>query len=264
MTRERDSMDERPDVADDEVERRETERQAEQEASPPIFNMPRSLVVSLALLFLIYGVWAYLLDENSQSYVVIHFGFTPLRYVYPLIEQNLEWLWTPVTYSLLHGSLEHIGFNALWLAAFGAPVIRRIGTLRYIVFWMLSSAAAAFFHAGLHWGQETMLVGASGVVSALMGAACRFAFPDSRGYDRIGGHLYPRQSILGAFRNRTVVIFTLMWLFGNVLIALGLPLIGSDVGEIAWDAHIGGFLFGFLLFGLFDPLPVAAARDTAA
>jgi membrane associated rhomboid family serine protease len=46
-----------------------------------------------------------------------------------------------------------------------------------------------------------------------------------------------------------------MWLFGNVLIAIGLPLMGADVGPIAWDAHIGGFLFGFLFFRLFDPLP---------
>ena len=85
-----------------------------------------------------------------------------------------------------------------------------------------------------------------------MGAACRFAFPPKRGYDRVSGHLYPRQPILAALRNRTVVIFIGMWLFGNVLIALGLPLIGAGAGEIAWEAHIGGFLFGFLLFALFD------------
>jgi membrane associated rhomboid family serine protease len=226
--------------------------QEEGPPSQPIFNLPLSLVVTLALLVVIYGVWAYLLSDEMSDYVVIHFGFTPLRYVYPLAGQGLEWLWTPVTYSLLHGSIEHIAFNALWLAAFGAPVVRRIGPVRYILFWIFSAAAAAFFHAALHWGEETMLVGASGVVSALMGAACRFAFPPNRGYDRVFGHLYPRQSIFAAFRNRTVVIFTLMWLFGNLMIALGLPLVGADVGEIAWDAHIGGFLFGFLLFALFD------------
>jgi membrane associated rhomboid family serine protease len=242
-------MDERPERSEENDLAQQGER-----ASQPVFNMPRSLVITLAVLLVIYVIWAYLLDDDAQTYVFVQFGFTPLRYAYPLFDQDLAWLWTPVTYSLLHGSLEHFGFNALWLAAFGAPVVRRIGPARYIVFWALSSAASAFFHAGLHWGEETVLVGASGVVSALMGAACRFAFPRDRGYDRIGGHLYPRQSILGSFRNRTVVIFTLVWLFGNVLIAIGLPLIGTDMGEIAWDAHIGGFLFGFLLFGLFDPV----------
>ncbi len=250
-------MDDRPDVALQGSE-------LPPAASPPIFNMPQALSMTLALLFAIYGIWAYVLNDEWQSIIFVHFGFTPLRYVYPLMDQDLAWLWTPVTYSLLHGSLQHIGFNVLWLAAFGAPVIRRIGTLRYILFWILSAATAAFFHAALHWGQETILVGASGVVSALMGAACRFAFNGRRGYDRIGGHLNPRQSILGAFRNRTVVIFTLMWLLGNVLIALGLPLVGADVGEVAWDAHIGGFLFGFLLFGAFDPIPVVRQIDRSA
>ncbi len=252
-------MDERP----ERPEQSDLPQQAER-ASQPVFNMPRSLVITLALLLVIYVIWAYLLDDDGQTYVFVQFGFTPLRYAFPLFDQDLAWLWTPVTYSLLHGSLEHFGFNALWLAAFGAPVVRRIGPARYIVFWALSSAASAFFHAGLHWGEETVLVGASGVVSALMGAACRFAFPRNRGYDRFGGHLYPRQSILGSFRNRTVVIFTLVWLLGNVLIAIGLPLIGTDVGEIAWDAHIGGFLFGFLLFGLFDPVRPSARSEPQA
>lgn len=218
----------------------------------PVFNLPRSLVVTMALLVIVFVVDTYLLSDEQQSMVLVLFAFTPLRYVYPLADQHFAWLWTPVTYSFLHGGIEHIGFNALWLLAFGAPVIRRIGTVRYVLFWILSSAAAAFFHAALHWGDDTVLIGASGVISALMGAACRFAFPTRGGYDRQFGHLYPRQTILGALRNRTVVIFTLMWLFGNVLIAVGLPLVGGDMGEIAWDAHVGGFLFGFLLFGWFD------------
>lgn len=220
----------------------------------PAFNVPSILLWTLGLLVLIYVVQEYVLDDDSRAAFIVTFAFTPVRYAFPLSDQGFEWLWTPVTYSFLHGGVEHIAFNGLWLAAFGTPVVRRIGAFRYIVFWILSAGAAAFFHAALHWEDETLLIGASGVVSALMGAACRFAFPDGGGYDRTHGHLYPRQSILGAFSNRTVVIFTAMWFFGNILVAVGLPLIGSDVGEIAWDAHIGGFLFGFLLFGFFDPI----------
>jgi len=220
----------------------------------PAFNVPTILLATLGLLVLLYVVQEYALSEDARADFIVTLAFTPVRYAFPLSDQGLEWLWTPVTYSLLHGSVEHIAFNGLWLAAFGTPVVRRIGAVRYILFWILSAAAAAFFHAALHWQEETLLIGASGVVSALMGAACRFAFPEGGGYDRTHGHLYPRQSIVGAFSNRTVVIFTAMWFFGNILIAVGLPLIGSDAGEIAWDAHIGGFLFGFLLFGLFDPI----------
>ncbi|WP_029618136.1 MULTISPECIES: rhomboid family intramembrane serine protease [Pseudorhizobium] len=221
----------------------------------PFFNLPGALTVTIALLAGIYFIDALLLDREARSMLLFYFAFTPLRYVYSLADQGLEWIWTPVTYSLLHGGIEHLLFNGLWLLAFGAPVVRRIGTFRYILFWILSAAAAAFFHAFLNWGDQTILIGASGVVSALMGAACRFAFPSRGGFNRIDGHLQPRQTILGSFRNRTVAVFTALWFFGNLMIAVGLPLIGAGAGEIAWDAHIGGFLFGFLLFGFFDPLP---------
>jgi membrane associated rhomboid family serine protease len=97
------------------------------------------------------------------------------------------------------------------------------------------------------------MIGASGVVSALMGAACRFAFPpERRGTAFPPAHLNPRLSILEALRSRTVLMFVLFWFLVNILIAFGIPLIGDGAQEVAWDAHIGGFLFGFLLFSLFD------------
>ncbi|SFB37065.1 Membrane associated serine protease, rhomboid family [Rhizobium sp. NFR07] len=242
-------MDDRPDMAPDDAF-----EEKERRPSPPAFNLPGILLASLALLVGLYVVQEYVLTGDQRLAFIVELAFTPIRYAYPLADQSYEWLWTPVTYSLLHGGVEHIAFNGLWLAAFGAPVVRRIGTVRYLLFWVFSAAASAFFHAAVHWGEETLLIGASGVVSALMGAACRFAFPSGGGYDRNFGHLHPRLSIARALSNRTVLMFTGMWLAGNVLIAVGLPLIGSDVGEIAWDAHIGGFLFGFLLFSLFDPI----------
>ncbi|MFD1744313.1 rhomboid family intramembrane serine protease [Rhizobium helianthi] len=220
----------------------------------PIVNLPSPLVICLILLIALFVIPNSVMSDEMRAYFLFELAFTPLRYVYPLADQGLEWLWTPVTYSLLHGSVEHLLFNGLWLAAFGAPVYRRIGFARFVVFWASSAAASAFFHAWLNWGQETVLIGASGVISALMGAACRFAFP-AQGirFGRVPAHLLPRQSITGAMRNRTVFIFTLIWFLGNVAIAIGLPVLGAEDAAVAWDAHIGGFLFGYLLFALFDP-----------
>ncbi|MEB2843513.1 rhomboid family intramembrane serine protease [Rhizobiales bacterium RZME27] len=218
----------------------------------PIFNLPTSLVVTVVVLAAVYLFQAYAPSEQIEYWFMVQFAFSPVRYVHPLSEQGLEWLWTPVTYSFLHGSFQHLIFNTLWLLAFGAPVVRRIGTARYLLFWILSAAASAFFHAAINWGETTILIGASGVVSALMGAACRFAFPRDGGYDRTFGHLYPRQTITGAMRSRTVKTFVILWFAGNLLAAVGLPLIDAGSDAIAWDAHIGGFLFGYLLFGLFD------------
>lgn len=248
-------MDDRPGMVSDDVS-------PDRDSGPrqPIFNLPRIVTFSIALLAALYILQEYILGEDERISFIVSLAFTPVRYVLPFSEQGYEPIWTPASYSLLHGSVEHIAFNSLWLAAFGAPVARRIGTYRYILFWILAAAASAFFHAALHWGEETLLIGASGVVSALMGAACRFAFPAGGGYDRNFGHLYPRQSIVAALSNRTVLIFTAMWLFGNLLVAFGLTLVGGSSADIAWDAHIGGYLFGFLLFGPFDPIRYRSVR----
>lgn len=101
----------------------------------PVFNLPPALFFSLCLLGVIYAVQELLLSDDAQNWLFFTFGFVPARYVIPLSQQGLELFWTPVTYSLLHGSFQHIVFNAFWLMAFGAPVVRRIGTLRFVLFW---------------------------------------------------------------------------------------------------------------------------------
>ncbi|MBB3912977.1 rhomboid family intramembrane serine protease [Rhizobium fabae] len=229
----------------------------------PVFNLPPALFFSLCLLIAIYAVQTLVLSDDAVSWLFFTFGFVPARYVIPLSQQGPELFWTPVTYSLLHGSVQHIVFNGFWLMAFGAPVVRRIGTLRFVLFWILSSVASAALHAALNWGDISLLIGASGVISGLMGAACRFAFPSER-RPMLPTHLNARLSILEALKSRTVVIFMLLWLVGNALIAIGIPLAGDSDQAIAWDAHIGGFVFGFLLFSLFDraPSPPVEAAGT--
>ncbi|WP_337269758.1 rhomboid family intramembrane serine protease [Oryzifoliimicrobium ureilyticus] len=223
-------------------------------ARQPIFNAPTSVLLTIVLLAVIYAVQSLLLPEGAVDWLLFNFGLIPLRYATALSQQGPQLYWTPVTYSLLHGSIQHILFNSLWLMIFGAPVVRRIGTLRYLLFWILSSVASAAFHLALNWGENTVLIGASGVISGLMGAACRFAFPPSK-VRAHPAHRNPRLSIREVFKSRTAVAFIVFWLAGNLLIALGLPLAGDGDQIVAWDAHIGGFLFGFLLFDLFDVKP---------
>lgn len=220
---------------------------------PPIFNVPTGILVALGLICGIYVLQEFFFSPATNQWFAVEFGFSPVRYVYPLSEQTLAWLWTPVTYSLLHGSFEHLAFNSLWLAAFGTPVCRRIGEMRFLLFWVVSSVAAAALHAVVNWGEPSLMVGASGVISALMGAACRFAFGDrQRGYARLYGREPPLLSVGEALADRTVRVFIIVWFLGNIAIALGLPMLGADSAAIAWDAHIAGFLLGFFCFSLFD------------
>jgi membrane associated rhomboid family serine protease len=221
--------------------------------NPPIFNLPTGVLAALVLICAIYLLQDFVLSSSVNEWIAVEFAFSPIRYLYPLAEQSLAWLWTPVSYSLLHGSFEHLAFNALWLAAFGTPVCRRIGEGRFVVFWIVSSVAAAALHAAVNWGEPSLMVGASGVISALMGAACRFAFGERRSRGLLSAGLEPPLlSVAQALADRTVRVFIIVWFLGNIAIAIGLPMMGAESASIAWDAHIGGFLLGFLFFGLFD------------
>lgn len=221
-------------------------------AREPAFNLPSSLVWILAVLVLIHAVRTYLLSVEIDDELIFNFAFLPARYDHPLAEQGLAWLWTPITYSFLHGSWEHLIFNAFWMLAFGAPVVRRIGAGRLAIFWCLSAMAAVGLHLALHWGDMTVVIGASGVVAGLMGAAARFVFSPSGRISRQFAHRNPRLSIREALSNRSVLFFAGVWFATNLLIGLGLFTLDGGAG-IAWEAHIGGFLFGFLFFGLIDP-----------
>ncbi|KQV42536.1 MULTISPECIES: rhomboid family intramembrane serine protease [unclassified Rhizobium] len=237
-------------------ESNEAARPAEEETlaprREPAFNLPGGLVVILAVLIAIHAIRTYLLPVAVDNELIFNFAFLPARYDHPLADQNLAWLWSPVTYSFLHGSWEHLIFNGFWMVAFGAPVVRRIGMIRLAVFWCLSAAAAVAMHVVFHWGEMTVVVGASGVVSGLMGAAARFVFSPSGRISRQFAHLNRRLSVAEALSNRSVLVFAGIWFLTNFLIGLGVFAFGG-AGAIAWEAHIGGFLFGFLLFDLFDP-----------
>lgn len=227
----------------------------------PAFNLPGSLVFVLGLLTLVHVVRTYLLSASADEGVLLRFAFIPARYVIPLSEQDLGWLWSPVTYSLLHGSWEHLIFNAFWMVAFGAPVVRRIGITRFFFFWCLSAIAAVAFHTALHWGEPILVVGASGVVSGLMGAAARFVFSPSGRISRQFAHLNRRLTIVEALSNRSVLVFSGIWFLTNFLVGVGQVFGPVGGGAIAWEAHIGGFLFGFLFFPLFDRASADVRQD---
>ena len=170
---------------------------------------------------------------------------------------------TLASYGLLHGSWLHLAINALWLVTFGAPVVRRLGTGRFLILLILGAIAGALTHLLVFWGSIAPLVGASAGVSAIMGAAARFVFDP-----RDGGFMHamrnpalvrrrPIQSLREVWSNPTVLMFCGMLIVSNLVFgAVSVP--GMDDGEsIAWQANLGGFAFGF--FGL----PLVEGRGRA-
>lgn len=227
--------------------------------------MPPVIAAISGVLILLHVVRAFV-DRETDIEILIWLAFIPARYDsalsgrVPLPGGEAADVWTFVTYSLLHGDYVHLIVNLVWFLAFGSAVAWRFGAIRFLVFFAVTAAAGAALHLATHFGEFVPLVGASAAISGAMAAALRFAFEAGGplSYFRDGSRrafFVPAAPLSVALRNPQVLVFLGIWLVINLGFGLGsLPDIGAS-GTIAWEAHIGGFLAGLLLFPLFDPVP---------
>jgi membrane associated rhomboid family serine protease len=236
----------------------------------PILTLPGALTAYLALIAVIH--LRVLLPPELENWTIDVFGFIPKRYDSTLLDISFPGgtgakVWTFVTYSLLHANLSHIGFNVLWLLPFGSALARRFGALRFFVFMAVTATAGALAHLLTHEHAIAPMIGASASVSGTMAAAIRFAFVKgsflsfSRG-DAAEAAKVPALSLMHALRDTRVLGFLGVWFGVNIVFGVGSIAIGADGASVAWQAHIGGFFAGLMLFSLFDPVP--RARPDAA
>jgi len=135
----------------------------------------------------------------------------------------------------------------------------------------VTAAAGALAHLLTHEHAIAPMIGASASVSGAMAAAIRFAFVKgsflsfSRG-DADEAARVPALSLWHALRNPRVLGFLAVWFGVNIVFGLGSISVGTEGATVAWQAHIGGFIAGLMLFSLFDPVPRAAtnAHDAAS
>jgi membrane associated rhomboid family serine protease len=232
-----------------------------------MLNVPAAIVVLLAVLGLVQLLLMFVLTAEQTTEFLLLFAFIPARYDFSVLS-DVAWpggwaadIWTFVTYALIHANLTHLIFNAVWLLAFGSPVARRFGPLRFTAFMAVTAAAGAAAHLATHFGELLPMVGASAAISGAMAAAARFAFqrggPLEMWRDRAEASRVPAAPLSVSLRDARVIAFLLVWFGVNILFgvfSMGMPGVEQ---AIAWQAHIGGFLAGLLAFAAFDPVPAA-------
>ena len=155
------------------------------------------------------------------------------------------------TAMLVHGGWTHAWVNAIGALAFGAPVARlfgdRIGPTIYLLFYVMCGALATLGYGLIHWGSTAPMVGASGAVFGLIGAATRLM------------GVAPGGAVL-ALTDRRVVAASIAWMGVNAVTGLIGYVPGADGAGIAWEAHAAGFVVGILAIG---PLARAFGRPAA-
>jgi len=230
-------------------------RQPPRQSAEPIFQAP---AVVLWLIGVLIAIHAALLagGQNWENWAIFAFAFIPARLgSVPFPHYWGSEYWSFLTYALLHGGWGHLGANSLWLLIFGTPVARFLGTGRFLGLAAIAAVTGAMAALAMHWGEQYIMIGASGSVSGLMGAAVPIMFGGVGGWRRaLAGlpavtHPLPPGQLIG---HRNAILFTLVWL-AITLVSGGWGWSGNSFvpeGGIAWEAHIGGFLGGLAGFYL--------------
>lgn len=240
------------------------------QSSEPIFNVPAVVLGILAVLAAIHAIRVFLLTPEQDLDLLLLLAFIPARYdTGLLLEGGLPGgfgaqVWTFVSYALIHADVAHLGMNSVWFVPFGTVVARRFGALRFVAFFAATAAGGAVAHLIAHAGEVLPVIGASAAVSGMMAASMRFAFQPGgplatwQARDARAWHV-PAVPLRSALRDPRIFAFLVVWFGLNILFGMGsLPIAGAGQ-MVAWEAHIGGFLAGLLLFSAYDPAPTPIA-----
>ena len=235
-------------------------------SSEPIFNVPAIVLAIIGIFVLVRAGEELLLSNEEDIAFLYYFAFIPARYDNSLLPPESfpggvgAEIWTFITYAFIHGDITHLAMNSVWFLPFGSAVARRFGNLRVAGFFVLTAAAGALLHLVTHHGELMPMIGASAAVSGFMAGAIRFAFQQGgpltmfRGEDSVA-YAVPAAPLLLALRDSRILVFLLAWFGLNLLFGIGSISLPGGEQSIAWQAHIGGFVAGLLLFSLFDPVP---------
>jgi membrane associated rhomboid family serine protease len=171
------------------------------------------------------------------------FGLIPARLFSPEVSLSLGlppggWF-SLVSSQFLHGGFLHLISNLWTLWIFGDNVEDRMGKFRFGVFYLLSGLAAGWLHALTHPGSTIPTIGASGAISGVLGAYLRW-YPGARVLTLVPVFFYP------LFFYVPALFYLGFWFLSQLFSGTMALLLPEGIGGVAWWAHIGGFLFGFV------------------
>lgn len=231
----------------------------------PILSMPgvvTGLVLINALIFILQSVlpWEWILPILNEL------AFSPARFTAGMnAGADPFGLVVPVFgHMFVHGDISHILFNSIWLIVFGTGVARRMGTdwgdtagrffrtSFFLTFYLICGLAGLLAYYLVQPLSPVPVVGASGAISGLMGAAMRFVVLDKN-----------RQrdpALLAGLFSRPIILVTIAFTLMNLGTSLSFGMAGGP--RIAWEAHMGGYLAGLILFPLFDIAGKMAKRQS--
>lgn len=165
-----------------------------------------------------------------------------------------------IAHAFLHGGWAHLIGNLVFLFVFGDNVEDRLGHGRFVAFYLAAAAFAGFVHALAAPTSPLPLVGASGAISAVLGAYVRY-YPRREVQALVVPLLLPWLVLRAFARVPAFFLWSLpAWVYlgywALVQLIEGMAVldavhVASATGGVAWWAHVGGFAFGLAAAPLF-------------
>ena len=168
----------------------------------------------------------------NYDYITNTYGFTPATFS----------VLTVFTSMFLHGGFDHIFGNMLFLYIFGDNIEDKFGKVKYIAFYLASGIAATMTHFITNIGSTIPSIGASGAISGVLGAYLAF-YPKAKVHVASSGG----SSTVPAY------VMLIIW-FAIQLIFGAASFLGPSGSGIAFWAHIGGFVFGYVVGKIYKSL----------
>src|SRR5436190_21223101 len=220
-------------------------------------NIPSSRFPFVTVAIIVVNGLVFLQELKLGSHLedlLVNYAVIPAHYTRPDVAQYFTFpqlIFAFFSSMFLHGGWLHLLGNMWTLWIFGDNVEDRLGRTRYIALYLAGGVAAAVLHVITNAGSGVPTIGASGAIAAVMGAYFRF-YPHARVETIIPPFFFGPTLVLPA------VLFLGWWfLLQFFSAAASLRGHGEGFSGIAWWAHVGGFLFGFVicLFARRDPVP---------
>jgi membrane associated rhomboid family serine protease len=209
----------------------------------PTYTIP-VMTIFLILLNGVISIYQLSLSPMENQRLIFQWGAVPYQIIHGEVLHVVPAIPIPLTIfssMFLHGGFLHLGGNMLYLWIFGNNVEDVLGHLRFLLFYLLCGLFAALTQIFSSPGSTAPMIGASGAIGGVLGAYLV---------------LFPYARILTLFFiffiARLVYIPAMVVLgFWFLLQFLGLP--GAAYSNVAFFAHIGGFVSGMILVKLLQP-----------
>jgi membrane associated rhomboid family serine protease len=191
-------------------------------------------LVTYALIAL--NVLFFFIEMSGGDAFIKRWAFVPSRFVIDPFGSFL----TLFTSMFMHAGWLHLGGNMLYLWIFGDNVEDRFGHIKFTIFYLLCGIAATFAQLAFSLGSNVPNLGASGAIAGVLGAYI-LLFPKGKVRVLQGQHVIqvPALIVIG------------IWIVLQFFSGIGSIANTAQTGGVAYMAHIGGFLVGFVLTFLF-------------